>query len=148
MITELERCLYQGFSHDIDEYMLQLKINKAETSENSIYHRIMCDGIQVGFILIIEGQLPDNILDIRNTGCRCVQFAQRPVCLFRNDPGNRCFSCPGRPIKNQVRDLSAFDDPTEHSFFSQNMLLADHIIQRRRSYFICKRFIHCFSPSE
>lgn len=57
MITELERCLYQGFSHDIDEYMLQLKINKAETSENSIYHRIMCDGIQVGFILIIEGYI-------------------------------------------------------------------------------------------
>ena len=78
-------------------------------------------------------QLVDDRLDIRDARGGGVEVVQLAVGLLCDDGRDRGLAHAGRAVKNQVRDVAALDHAAQQAVFAQQVLLADHVIQRFRA---------------
>ena len=78
-------------------------------------------------------QLVDDRLDIRDARRGGVEMIQLAVGLLCDDGRDRGLAHAGRAVKNQVRDIAALDHAAQQAVFAQQVLLADHIVERFRA---------------
>ena len=74
-----------------------------------------------------------------------VAYQEGTVRLRGDNARNGRFSRSGRAVKDHIGNLTRFDDAAKHPVRAENMLLSDHIVQRRGAQLICKRSVH-FAP--
>ena len=68
-------------------------------------------------------QLGVDLLNVGGGRRGCVELAQLPLCFLRDQVRDRCLARAGRPVEDEIRHASGFDDTAQQAVFAQNMLL-------------------------
>ena len=91
-------------------------------------------------------QLGDDVLDVRRGGGGGVELVEGTLGGIGDDVGDGGLSRAAGAVEDQIGDLPRLNHAAEHFALTEDLLLAEHLIQRLWAQLVRKGLIHGAAP--